>query len=191
RVCIDVTYPLIALGGLTAVLSGGARFKWARVWVAKELVPAADTAPNAAPATPTPARFDVFLSHNSADKPTVIELATKLKERKLMVWLDVWELVPGRPWQQALEEVIATAASAAVLVGKDGIGPWEEPEMRACLDECVHRQMPARPVLLPGASAPPRLPLFLRQLTWVDWRGGLDQARVDRLEWGITGIKPR
>jgi len=191
-VWIDVSYPLIAIGGLTAVLSGGARFKWARVWVAKELVPAADTAaPNAPSTTLTPARFDVFLSHNSADKPTVIELATKLKERKLMVWLDVWELVPGRPWQQALEEVIATAGSAAVLVGKDGIGPWEEPEMRACLDECVHRQMPVIPVLLPGASATPRLPLFLRQFTWVDLRGGLDQARVDRLEWGITGIKPR
>jgi len=189
---IAVSSPLIAIGGLTAVPSGGARFKGARVWVAKELVPAADTAaPNAPSTTLTPARFDVFLSHNSADKPTVIELATKLKERKLMVWLDVWELVPGRPWQQALEEVIATAGSAAVLVGKDGIGPWEEPEMRACLDECVHRRMPVIPVLLPGASATPQLPLFLRQLTWVDLRGGLDQARVDRLEWGITGIKPR
>jgi hypothetical protein len=136
-------------------------------------------------------RFDVFLSHNSADKPTVIELATMLQERKLKVWLDAWELVPGRPWQQALEQVIATVGSAAVLVGKDGIGPWEEPEMRACLDECVHRKMPVIPVLLPGASATPQLPLFLRQLTWVDLRGGLEETRVDRLEWGITGIKPR
>jgi hypothetical protein len=63
--------------------------------------------------------------------------------------------------------------------------------MRACLDECVHRKMPVIPVLLPGASATPQLPLLLRQFTWVDLRGGLDEAPVDRLEWGITGIKPR
>ena len=47
------------------------------------------------------------------------------------------------------------------------------------------------PNLLPGAAATPQLPLFLRQLTWVDLRDGLDKARVDRLEWGITGVKPR
>lgn len=201
-VWIDVSYPLMAIAGLTAVLAGGARLKWERVWAPKEarsMVGAA--APDAEAATdagagagagaPVVVRFDVFLSHNSADKPTVIELATMLQDRKLKVWLDAWELVPGRPWQQALEQVISTVGSAAVLVGKDGIGPWEEPEMRACLDECVHRKMPVIPVLLPGASATPLLPLFLRQFTWVDLRGGLETARVDGLEWGITGIKPR
>ena len=50
----------------------------------------------------------------------------------------------------ALEEVITTVGSAAVLVGKDGIGPWEEPEMRACLDECVHRKMPVIPCCCRG-----------------------------------------
>ena len=197
-VWIDVSYPLMAIAGLTGVLAGGARLKWERVWATKPGLGMAGTAAPEAGAgagtgvgTPVPVRFDVFLSHNSADKPTVIELATMLKERKLKVWLDAWELVPGRSWQQALEEVIATVGSAAVLVGKDGIGPWEEPEMRACLDQCVHRKMPVIPVLLPGAPATPQLPLLLRQFTWVDLRGGLGEARVDRLEWGITGIKPR
>jgi hypothetical protein len=197
-VWIDVSYPLMAIAGLTGVLAGGARLKWERVWASKPglgmagtAAPEADAGAGAGVGTPVPVRFDVFLSHNSADKPTVIELATMLKERKLKVWLDAWELVPGRSWQQALEEVIATVGSAAVLVGKDGIGPWEEPEMRACLDQCVHRKMPVIPVLLPGAAATPQLPLLLRQFTWVDLRSGLGEARVDRLEWGITGIKPR
>ena len=81
--------------------------------------------------------FDVFLSHNSLDKPTVRQLAEALKDRGLAVWLDEWELIPGRPWQEALEEIIRTTKSAAVLVGKDGLGPWEEPETRACLNEFV------------------------------------------------------
>jgi hypothetical protein len=189
-VWVDVSYPLLAIAGLTAVLAGGARLKWERVWAPKDVVSAA--AATAGSAGVSVETFDVFLSHNSADKPTVIELATILRDdRKLRVWLDAWELVPGRAWQPALEQVIATVGSAAVLVGKDGLGPWEEPEMRACLDQCVRRKMPVIPVLLPGASASTELPLFLRQFTWVDLRDGLDDKRVDRLEWGITGIKPR
>lgn len=35
-------------------------------------------------------QFDVFLSHNSKDKPRVRKLAEKLKEAGLRVWLDEW-----------------------------------------------------------------------------------------------------
>ena len=135
--------------------------------------------------------FDVFLSHNSQDKPTVRRLAQALQARGLRVWLDEAQLVPGRPWQEALEAIIQTARTAAVLVGKDGLGPWEIPEMRrACLSEFVDRRLPVIPVLLPGASAKPELPLFLRAFTWVDLRGGLIDDGLDRLEWGVRGVKP-
>ncbi len=134
--------------------------------------------------------FDVFLSHNSKNKPAVIELGGKLRDRGLRVWLDEWELVPGRDWQKALEEVIDTAKSAAVLVGKDGLGPWEERETRGCLSQFVERGMPVIPVLLPGAPRKPNLPLFLTGLTWVDLRGGLTGQGLDRLQWGITDKKP-
>lgn len=135
--------------------------------------------------------FDVFLSHNSRDKPAVREIADSLGKRGLRVWLDERELVPGRTWQEGLEEAIETAKSAAVLVGRDGLGPWEVPEMRAALDESVRRKLPVIPVLLPGASDKPDLPLFLRAFTWVDLRDGLTEAAIDRLVWGITGKKPR
>ncbi len=131
--------------------------------------------------------FDVFLSHNSQDKPAVRELARALEARGITVWLDEEQLVPGRPWQEALEKVIQTAHTAAVLVGDDGLGPWEIPEMRACLSEFVDRKLPVIPVLLPDAPARPQLPLFLRGFTWVDLRGGLTEASLDRLQWGITG----
>lgn len=137
-----------------------------------------------------PIQFDVFLSHNSKDKSAVRELAEALRSRGLEVWLDEWELVPGRPWQEALEEVIQTVRSAAVLVGKDGLGPWEIPEMRSCISEFVNRKLPVIPVLLPGAPDRPKLPLFLQAFTWVDLRSGLTEENLDRLQWGITGKKP-
>lgn len=134
--------------------------------------------------------FDVFLSHNSKDKLAVQQLAQALQGRGLKVWLDEEQLVPGRPWQEAVEEIIQTTRTAAVLVGKDGLGPWEIPEMRACLSQFVKRRLPVIPVLLPDAPTQPELPLFLQEFTWVDLRGELTDAGLDQLEWGITGVKP-
>jgi len=39
--------------------------------------------------------FDVFLSHNSKDKPRVRRLAQRLKKAGLRVWFDAWILQPG------------------------------------------------------------------------------------------------
>jgi hypothetical protein len=135
-------------------------------------------------------RFDVFLSHNSVDKPTVRRLAKALQDRGLRVWLDESQLVPGRPWQEELESIISTVNSVAVLVGRSGFGPWENPEMRSCLEESVRRGLPVVPVLLPGTPNEPELPLFLKRYTWVDLRKGLRRKGIDRLYWGITGGKP-
>ncbi|MFL6202551.1 MAG: tetratricopeptide repeat protein, partial [Thermoanaerobaculia bacterium] len=133
--------------------------------------------------------YDLFLSHNSKDKPAVREIAKVLRALRLRVWLDEDDLVPGRPWQEALEEIIQTAKAAAVLVGRDGLGPWENQEMRGCLSEFVNRRLPVIPVLLPGAPTKPDLPFFLRAFTWVDLRDGITFEGLDRLVWGITGEK--
>ena len=119
--------------------------------------------------TPIVANFNVFLSHNSADKPVVKTLGKSLKQRGLSVWLDEWELRPGFPWQKALEEIIVGCKSAAVCLGGSGVGPWEEPEMEALLRRFVNEKklgnvLPIIPVLLPGAPPDAKLPLFLEAL---------------------------
>jgi tetratricopeptide (TPR) repeat protein len=133
--------------------------------------------------------FDVFLSHNSKDKPAVRRIAEALRERGLRVWLDERELIPGRRWIPALEQAIQISNTAAVLVGENGFGPWEQPEYEGSLSEFVGRGLPVIPVLLPGAPEKPNLPLFLKGFTWVDLRQGLTEEGLDRLEWGITGKK--
>ena len=134
--------------------------------------------------------FDVFLSHNSQDKPKVRKLVEALKLYGLRVWLDEEQLVLGHLWQEGLETIIQTTQAAVVLIGESGLGPWEEPEMRALLSEFVKRKMPVIPVLLPGTPAAPKLPLFLQSFTWVDLRDGLTDLGVEKLVWGITGVKP-
>jgi len=134
--------------------------------------------------------FDVFLCHNNNDKPTVRWAAQRLREHGILPWLDEAELIPGRPWQEALERQISHIRAAAVFVGPSGIGPWQNQEMRAFLSEFAERGCPVIPVMLPGATpTTPELPVFLRRMTWVDLRAQ-DAAGIERLIWGITGRKP-
>jgi hypothetical protein len=79
-------------------------------------------------------RYDVFLSHNSQDKPAVELLARRLTdEAGLCPFLDKWHLVPGEPWQEALEEALDQSRTCAVFIGPRGISPWEHEEMRLAL----------------------------------------------------------
>ncbi|MBW4432066.1 MAG: toll/interleukin-1 receptor domain-containing protein [Pelatocladus maniniholoensis HA4357-MV3] len=134
-------------------------------------------------------QFDVFLCHNSKDKPAVIQVAQQLQDKGIKPWLDIWHLRPGFSWQRALEQQINQIASAAVFVGKSGFGPWQSQEVDAFLRAFVNRQCPVIPVLLSNAPTKPQLPLFLQGLTWVDFR----QQHPDPMEqliWGITGHRP-
>jgi CHASE2 domain-containing sensor protein len=190
-VWVDVSYVVLAVASMTGLLVAGSAvqaLRRSRETTVREAI-AQETAETAV--APARRAFDVFLSHNGQDKAIVRELAEAIQARGVSVWLDEWELVPGRPWQEAIEEAIQTAKTAAVVVGPVGLGPWEIPEMRACLEQGVRRSMPVIPVLLPGVAKSPTLPPFLERFTWVDLREGLAEAGLDRLEWGITGVKPR
>jgi WD40 repeat protein len=139
-------------------------------------------------------QFDVFLSHSSADKPEVEDLAHKLREVGIEPFLDKWHLIPGEPWQEALEDALDQSRTCAVFLGPGGIGAWQNEEMRSALETRV-RDKSSRviPVLLPGSFEPQteELPRFLRRLTWVDFRKDLDdEDAFRRLVSGIRGEAP-
>ncbi|WPB82282.1 TIR domain-containing protein [Archangium violaceum] len=137
--------------------------------------------------------FDVFLSHNSQDKPAVAALALRLRdEAKLSPFLDQWSLVPGRAWQPALEKALAQSLSVAVFIGPHGFSSWFYEELRLALDTAARSRDEYRviPVLLPGAHSK-SISGFLAQRTWVDFRDGLDDVvAFNRLVAGIKGQAP-
>src|SRR5262245_33397233 len=95
--------------------------------------------------------YDVFLSHQSSDKPQVESIAARLiDEQGLRPFLDKWHLIPGEPWQEALEEALDQSGTCAVFLGASGLGSWENEEMRAALAERVRYK--SFRVRLPGAE---------------------------------------
>lgn len=133
--------------------------------------------------------YDVFFCYNSEDELAVKKYATKLLERGILPWLEDWEIQPGRPKQRALEAQIKLSRSAAVFVGKTGIGPWTQMQAEALLRQFVERNCSVIPVLLPESLEIPALPLFLDGLTWVDFHKQ-EPDPFEQLLWGITGEKP-
>jgi len=134
--------------------------------------------------------FDVFLSHNSKDKPAVRELKELLKAYELRPWLDADELIPGENWQPGLVKGIMNSETMAVCIGSAGVGPWEDEEMQSALTLAVREKRRVIPVVLPGAPKKTEISLFLSSRTWVDLRAGFAEEGIARLVWGITGVKP-
>lgn len=130
--------------------------------------------------------FDVFLCHNSRDKEIVKEIAGKLRERRIIPWLDEWELRPGVPWQPVIESMILQGKAAAVFIGSSGLGPWQDAERQAFIQEFQRRELVVIPVILPDVRGEAAIPVFLRSRTFVDFRKTSPDP-MEMLIFGITG----
>ena len=135
--------------------------------------------------------FDVFLAHNSVDKPQVRAIAKELKRRGLKPWLDEEQIPPGRSFQQEIEQAIPLVKSAAIFIGSEGLGRWQVWELRSLISQCVEEEIPVIPVLLPGVDGIPERFRFLQEFNWVSFASGIDNLEsLGRLVWGITGCRP-
>jgi TIR domain len=108
----------------------------------------------------------LFISHSGVDTQTARELKRRLlassaaKEAGLEIWLDKDDLIPGRAWQEQLEEVITTRSTAfAVVIGTNGVVNWVDREVRVALSRATNeKNYPFIPVLMSPdslSSVPP------------------------------------
>ena len=139
-------------------------------------------------------QFDVFLSYNSADRPTVERVAELLRQARLEPWLDRWNLTPGKPWQEEIVAGLGAAKTCAVFVGPAGLGDWAREELAVAQNRAAkERDFRIFMVLLPDAPevSDPSL-AFLRTRMWVDLRQGLaGPDGIDDLVAAVTGTPRR
>ena|SRR5579884_2098095 len=111
-------------------------------------------------------RFDVFLSHNSLDKPWVIHLKDALQSRGLTVWLDRDEIRPGDLFVSALESGLESSKAVALIVSPEAIkSDWVREEYHRALNLTHNKRLQLIPVILRRAE----LPGFLANRSWVDF----------------------
>lgn len=135
--------------------------------------------------------FDVFLAHNSKDKPEIRLLAEALAFRGIKPWIDADQIAPGQSFQDSIQSAIQNVRAIAICVGRDGLGKWQEWELKAAISKCVDVGIPVVPVLLPEVEELPNSLLFLRELNSVKFEANTqEETQVLRLIWGIRGTKP-
>ncbi|MBW4502266.1 MAG: toll/interleukin-1 receptor domain-containing protein [Scytonema hyalinum WJT4-NPBG1] len=139
---------------------------------------------------PKSEEFDVFLAHNTADKPEVRAIANQLKERGIKVWLDEEQIPPGRSFQDEIQKAIPLVKSAAIFIGLKGLGKWQTMEVRSLTTRCVEKGIPLIPILLPGVNQFPEKLVFLKEYTRVDFSQSIDDVQaLKNLVWGITATQ--
>lgn len=121
----------------------------------------------------------VFLSYAHADAALVQQVADRLSQSGVRVWLDRM-LLPGSNWMQEIERELSAADFVAFFISRHSVGNgWAKQELQIAL----HRQVSGEggavilPVILEDADVPP----LLRQYQWIDLRGGNVEEGVRQL----------
>lgn len=137
--------------------------------------------------------FRIFLSYNRRDIADVERLARALAERGVTPFKDDWYPSPGEHWPSSLDRHLAHCRAVAVVIGANGLGPWQQREVYAAIDREVRESGEGRegfrviPVLLSeGALAHAGLG-FLSQNVWVEaW----DPRAPELLAGALQGTPP-
>ena len=136
--------------------------------------------------------YGVFLAHNSEDKSQVKAISDELKKRNIKPWLDSEQIPPGRFFQDVIQETITKISSVAVFIGEHGLGRWQGIELKSFITQCINRDIPVIPVLLPNVDKLPDELIFLGEFNWVKFKTDInDEEAIDNLIWGITGQHPK
>src|SRR5512136_1644592 len=112
--------------------------------------------------------YDVFLSHNSRDKPRVHKLAERLKEAGLRVWFDDWVIKPGDDIYLTIERGLGASRVQVLCLSPAALGSeWVALERSTVLfrdPTNVGRRF------IPLLLADCELPDTLRRYKYVDFR---------------------
>lgn len=150
-----------------------------------------DSPASARQPVPEDFEWEVFLSYRKPDFESVAAIASKLRERRIKVWWDEWNVRPGSDFQEALWDGLRRSWSAAVFIGPRTVGGWQEQEVKSAIDLQVKNKKPVIPVFLPDSGDPDQVDMkFLGLNSRIVFTSLNDQQAMNRLIWGITGVNP-
>ena len=128
--------------------------------------------------------YDVFLSHASADKAAVRELAERLKGDGLRVWLDEWVIQPGDSIPLAIEQGLESSRTLVLVMSQAAFdSEWVTLERHTALfRDPTNQQRRFIPLRLDDC----RVTGTLGQFAYADWRESNDKE-YERLLTSLRG----
>ena len=142
-------------------------------------------------------KVDVFLCHNSKDKPFVKQIAEGLElELGLSHFLDDFAIPAGQEFLPWIETALAASTGCAIFLGANGWGPTHLWEAELALKR--YRNEPSfrvYPIVLPGIRDEDMRRLgsgsVFSSINWTDFRGGtVDRAAINKLRNALLGHLP-
>ncbi len=129
--------------------------------------------------------FDVFLSHNSKDKPQVRKLAEQLRDSGLRVWFDDWVIQAGDDIYLAVERGLETSRTLILCMSPNAFGSdWVGLERSTVL---FRDPSNADRRFIPLLLADCELPDTLRRFKYVDYRTEAKAAFAELL--AVCGLE--
>lgn len=124
--------------------------------------------------------YDVFFSYNVADRDFIHTIARQLINIGIMPWLYEWDGRKGERFMKEIEEAIGHCRSAAIFVGSNGVGQWQDEESDLLVSEGKRRhEFVVIPVALPDISGDPPFRAFLKTRARVDFRQSTPDPLTD------------
>jgi hypothetical protein len=87
-------------------------------------------------------KYDIFLCHNSKDKPTVSDLSNVLRSLGLRTWFDENDLLMAGSMSSQIATAIDECRVVCVVLGNSGLGEWQQEEMKTSLFDALRKKRP-------------------------------------------------
>ncbi len=118
--------------------------------------------------------FDVFLSHNSLDKPIVRPLAQRLRASGLRVWFDEWQIRKGALISDEVDKGLAQSRTMLLCMSANAFASdWASLESQSYrFPDPTNKTLSFLTLRLDDAKLKPTLAV----LNYIDWRSPSDMA---------------
>ena len=124
--------------------------------------------------------MSVFISYSSKDKEFVEKLSMKLVENKINVWLDKWEMQVGDSLIDKIQNGLEDSSFLLVVLSENSINSeWCKKELNSGLMKELDEK---RVVVIPIKIDDCKIPVFLREKLYADFRENFDEGLISLLK---------